>query len=59
MGYGTYRICPVCRWQDDPVQARNPDYSGGANEESLREARANYRRGFCPLPRDSGGPAKD
>jgi Cysteine-rich CPCC len=41
---GTYAICPVCWWEDDSVQFRDPDYTGGANRPSLREARATYRR---------------
>jgi hypothetical protein len=39
---GGYEICPVCDWEDDPVQADDPLYGGGANEESLSEARANF-----------------
>ena len=40
---GTYEICPVCFWEDDPVQFKDLDYEGGANEMSLRVARQNYR----------------
>ncbi len=40
---GTYAICPVCWWEDDDVQARDPDYAGGANRLSLRQARENFR----------------
>ena len=36
---GTHDICRVCRWEDDRVQFRDPDYRGGANTISLREAR--------------------
>lgn len=43
-GPGSYEICPVCDWEDDWVQARDPEYRGGANEESLLEARAAFRR---------------
>lgn len=42
---GEYDICPVCNWENDPIQAENPDYSGGANRMSLQEARAAYARG--------------
>ena len=42
---GTYQICPVCGWEDDAVQFRDPDYRGGANMCSLNEARAKYRAG--------------
>lgn len=41
---GTYEICPVCFWQDDDIQFREPDYAGGANIGSLNEARQNYRK---------------
>ena len=34
-----YEICPVCGWEDDPIQRKDPDYAGGANKMSLREAR--------------------
>ena len=35
---GSYEICTVCGWEDDHVQLRNPDMSGGANHDSLRAA---------------------
>jgi hypothetical protein len=34
---GSYDICPVCDWEDDPVQLRFPVLRGGANKESLFE----------------------
>jgi hypothetical protein len=40
---GSYELCPVCWWEDDQVQFRDPGYRGGANEESLNEARENFR----------------
>lgn len=36
---GGYEICPVCLWEDDPLQSEDPSYSGGANKYSLIEAR--------------------
>lgn len=42
--YGTFEICPVCNWEDDYVQFNDPDFKGGANEESLTEARENFRK---------------
>ena len=40
---GTYEVCPVCFWEDDPVQFSDVDYSGGANLVSLRQARLNFK----------------
>lgn len=39
---GTYEICPVCFWEDDNVQTEDPDFEGGANEPSLRQAQRNF-----------------
>lgn len=39
---GSFDICPVCSWKDDDVQFNNINYAGGANEESLKEARDNF-----------------
>jgi hypothetical protein len=45
---GSSEICPVCFWEDDPVQLRWPDYGGGANKPSLIEAQANFQKlGAC------------
>ena len=45
---GTYDICKVCFWEDDPVQLDNPDMGGGANHVSLNEGRKNYLKfGVC------------
>jgi hypothetical protein len=40
---GTFAICPVCYWEDDFLQFENPDLMGGANHESLNQAKENYR----------------
>ncbi len=40
---GSFAICPVCWWEDDDVQGRDPAYAGGANAVSLRKARENFR----------------
>jgi hypothetical protein len=42
--YGTFEICPICRWEDDNVQFNNPNFKGGANQESLIKARENYKK---------------
>jgi Cysteine-rich CPCC len=39
---GSYEICPICFWEDDPVQAADPWFAGGANKPSLAEAQRNY-----------------
>jgi Cysteine-rich CPCC len=41
---GTYDIRKECGWEDDYVQFHDLTYRGGANTESLREARENYVR---------------
>jgi len=43
---GAWEICPVCHWEDDPLQAENPDLAGGANAQSLNDAKKAYRRQF-------------
>lgn len=35
---GSYDICKICGWEDDPVQLAHPRMQGGANRESLYEA---------------------
>lgn len=45
---GTCEICPVCYWEDDPVQSRDLTFCGGANIANLEEARENFKRyGAC------------
>lgn len=39
---GSYGICAVCFWEDDPIQLTNPDYEGGANGVSLKQAQKNF-----------------
>lgn len=41
---GTFEICPICFWEDDRVQFNDIDFTGGANEENLREARENFKK---------------
>ena len=40
---GKYEICPVCFWEDDPKQAKDEEYEGGANRVSLKQARENFK----------------
>ncbi len=39
---GNYDICPVCFWEDDPIQLEDNEYKGGANRVSLIQARHNF-----------------
>ena len=39
---GSYDICPICFWEDDPVQLRWPELRGGANRPSLVEAQVEF-----------------
>lgn len=39
---GGYEICPVCFWEDDPVQNEDSGFTGGANRVALDEARRNF-----------------
>ncbi len=63
---GGFTICPVCFWEDDPVQLEDETFKGGANTISLLEARENYLKfGACeetfvgnvrkPLKEELGG----
>ena len=36
---GEWEICPICGWEDDPGQSKQPTSAGGANALSLNEAR--------------------
>ncbi|WP_081748841.1 CPCC family cysteine-rich protein [Nocardiopsis sp. CNT312] len=40
---GSHMICPVCDWEDDPVQLRWPRMPGGANKASLYEAQRIFK----------------
>lgn len=45
---GSYDICKVCFWEDDPIQLQDPTYEGGANKVSLIQARKNFQEfGAC------------
>jgi len=35
---GSYEICELCGWEDDPMQLANPYSAGGANTISLYDS---------------------
>ena len=37
-----FEICPVCGWEDDRIQRKDPLFRGGANDLSLIEARSAF-----------------
>ncbi|WP_370236122.1 CPCC family cysteine-rich protein [Brevundimonas sp.] len=39
---GSYDICPICFWEDDPVQLADPTLAGGANDHSLIKAQETF-----------------
>lgn len=41
---GIYEICEICGWEDDPIQSAECGYAGGANKQSLNDARANWMK---------------
>lgn len=45
---GSYSVCSVCNWEDDPIQMLNPWFAEGANKPSLVDAQKNFKRyGHC------------
>ena len=43
-GPGSYEICPVCGWEDDKAQYKDPTLKGGANKLSLKEYKEQYEK---------------
>lgn len=45
---GTYNICKICFWEDDPIQFNDLNYEGGANRVSLIQGQQNFEKfGAC------------
>lgn len=45
---GSYDICSICYWEDDPIQFDDPSYEGGANRVSLVQGQMNFEMfGAC------------
>ena len=43
-GPGSYEICPICGWENDKAQYKNPTLEGGANKLSLKEYKERYEK---------------
>ena len=43
-GPGSYEICPICGWEDDKAQYKDPNLKGGANRFSLKEYKEQYEK---------------
>lgn len=39
---GTFEICSICGWEDDPVQFADPNVADGANGRSLNDWRSHF-----------------
>ena len=39
---GTFDVCPVCFWEDDPARFEDRTLEDGANSPSLQQAQKNY-----------------
>ena len=43
-GPGSYEICPICGWENDKAQYKDPTLKGGANRLSLKEYKEQYEK---------------
>jgi len=39
-----FDICPICFWEYDPLDIKNPELVSNVNKLSLYKARANYTK---------------
>ncbi|WP_415379295.1 CPCC family cysteine-rich protein [Halosimplex sp. TS25] len=59
---GSYELCPVCDWVDDPAQFGDAEHVSDANNVALSDARDNFREhgacveGAAPNTRDPDEP---
>ena len=49
---GTYDICEVCFWEDDPIQLDDPDFEGGANNVYPCCRQERIFSGLAPVRKD-------
>lgn len=41
---GSYEVCPVCYWMDDPIQFADEQFVSDTNHVSLERARENFEQ---------------
>jgi hypothetical protein len=51
---GSYEMCPVCHWLDDPIQFGDAEFVSDTNHVSLTEARENFREHGACAPDEAG-----
>jgi hypothetical protein len=62
---GSYEVCDICDWTDDPRQFLDAEHAGSANDVSLSEARKNFEEIGAATPeavaatRDPGTEKRD
>ena len=62
---GSYEVCPVCHWMDDPIQFADEEFVSDTNHVSLRRARKNFEefgaasKGVVGDTRDPGEEPRD
>ncbi|MBB1139575.1 hydrolase [Myroides sp. WP-1] len=39
----SFQLCPVCYWEDDDIQLKDPTYEEGANAVNLIQAKENFK----------------
>lgn len=47
-----YCICPICGWENDEVQTKDKDFSGGANDLSVNQSKKIYLLSKNPEKRE-------
>jgi Cysteine-rich CPCC len=57
--FGSYNICPICNWEDDGFQLANPACGGGANKESVIDAKKSIINRIPTHMRDYKGYKRD
>lgn len=46
----THDVCLTCEWEDDPLQRKDPNYWGGANDLSLNDYKTEWQKSNAQSP---------